>query len=66
MSRLIEKIFMLLFETVSPMIFGCCIYLLFAAVIPQKDWLLWLWWSLAVAQHGTITILGAIDHLHGV
>ena len=63
MSSLIERIVVLLFETISPMIFGICIYLLFAEVIPQHNWLVLLWWSLATAWHGTITVLGAIDHL---
>lgn len=63
MSKLIERIVVLLFETISPMIFGLCVYLLFAEVIPQNDWLLWLWWSTAMAWHGAITVLGAIDHL---
>lgn len=63
MSKLIERIFVLLFETISPMILGLCVYLLFAEVIPRHNWLLWLWWLLLTAWHGTITVLGAIDHL---
>ena len=63
MEKLIERIFVLCFETFSPMIFGICVYLLFDEVIPQKNWLLWAWWIMATAQHGTITILDAIDHL---
>lgn len=64
--KLFNKISCVFFYTISPMIFGCLIYLLFSEVIPSNDWYLWWYWGMLILWHGTITVLSTIDHIKGV
>ena len=63
MSKLIDRVFCVLFYTISPMILGVLIYLLFAEVIPRNVWYLWGYWVMLTLWHGCITVLSTIDHI---
>lgn len=63
MDKLINVLCSLFFETLSPMVFGMCILMLFTTVIPQNDFVLWLWWVIAAAWHGSFTVLSAVEHV---